>query len=223
MDGTDEALQRALRYPYAIPQRSFVLDGGCAVELAGSEVGAAGREPQLAYGANAAPEALARKLGAGHEPLIAVRARLVGFDVVYSRHLSLYGAVPATLVSSPGTEVGAFVLYLTPGQRRAIELSEPNYELARLEGLECLLEGGEALRAADAHLSRHGCLELDGSPVALAEIPAAGRRLSALSQRQVLERVRATLAPHLGLEQFVLAASADPALGREWTARLRRR
>jgi hypothetical protein len=223
MDRTCEALQRALRYPYAIPERSFVLAGGRAVELGASELGVEAREPQLAYGANASPEALARKLGAGHEPLPAVRARLVGFDVVYSRHLSLYGAIPATLVSSPGTAIGAFVLYPTPGQRRAIEVSEPNYELTRLDGLECLLEGGEALPAADAHLSRHGCLELDGSPVALAAIPAAGRRLQTLSQRQVLDRVRAALAPQLGLEQFVLAAAADPALGREWTARLRPR
>jgi hypothetical protein len=56
-----------------------------------------------------------------------------------------------------------------------------------------------------AYRSKHGCLELDGSPVALAAVRSQGRTLPELDQLAVLERVRAQLAPELELEQFVYA------------------
>ena len=104
--------------------------------------------------------------------MLARRATLPGFDVVYSAHVSPYGAVPATLFPSPGTAVGAFVLYLTVEQRRAIATTEPNYELARAPDLDCRFDDGGALRDPPLYLSRHGCLQLDGSAVALAAVPA---------------------------------------------------
>jgi hypothetical protein len=210
MDGSDEALRRALRYPFPAPERSFVLERGRPRgPRPADRKRVASRERLLAYGANASPEALAAKLGEG-EPLLAERVSLTGFDVVYSAHVSTYGAVPATLAPSPGTEVAAFALHLTASQRRALDATEPNYELGEANGLP-------------AYLSRHGCLELDGSPVALAAIPAAGRRLPVLDEPEVLERVRLLLAPDRSLEQFVLGAASDPALARRWTEMLRRR
>jgi hypothetical protein len=221
--GSDEALQRALRYPYAAPERSFVLAKGRAVEPSawpGPEM--SDREPLLAYAANAAPAALTRKLGRRAEPLLAERAAAIGFDVVYSAHVSLYGAVPATLIPSPGTEVAVFVLRLSAAQRQAIDATEPNYELSRLPGLECRLDDGRVLDELPVYLSRHGPLDLDGSAVALAAVPATRRRLPALSEPEVLDRVRGVLAPERSLERFVLDAAADPALARRWTVLLRR-
>lgn len=222
MDGSDEALRRALRYPYATPESSFVLVGGLAVDPGSVELPPAAREPLLAYGANASPEALARKLGEDGAPLPASRATLADFDVVHSAHVSSYGAVPATLSPSPGTAVSVFVLHLTAGQREAIDATEPNYELSRPPHFECRLDDGELLSGVTAYLSRHGCLELDGSPVALAATPASSRRFPAMSQPEILDRVRELLAPERGLERFVLDAAADPALARRWTAQLRR-
>jgi hypothetical protein len=208
MDDFDEVLRRALRYPYATPGRSFVLAGGRALDPATAPLDLAGREPLLAYGANAAPEALARKLGAEGEPLLAERTTLVGHDVVYSAHLSPYGAVPATLTPSAGTEIAAFVLHLTGDQRRALDATELNYEASEVEGVA-------------VYLSRHGPLTLDGSPVALAAVPASGRLLPAMSEAQVLDRVRRLLSPRLSLEQFV-ATAADPATARCLTELLKR-
>jgi len=101
---TAAILARALDYPYATPEGSYLYRDGAALEVPPAGPDLAGRSPLLAYGANAAPEALARKL----EPLGAVELpvlqfELAGFDVVYSAHVSPYGAVPATLVESPGT------------------------------------------------------------------------------------------------------------------------
>lgn len=198
-------LRRALDYPYATPDRSYVYLDGEAKELPpdGPDLGA--RTPLLSYGANSAPEALARKLAPlpGVE-LPVLRAELEGFDVVYSAHVSPYGAVPATLKESPGTTAPVFVLYPTPQQRALLTASEPNYDLVELP--VCLaMEDKPATRRVGVYRSKHGCLSIDGSEVALAAIRSAGRTLPELDEPAVLERVRAGLAPELSLEEFVRA------------------
>lgn len=188
---TAAILTRALAYPYATPERSYLYLDGEARELpvAGPDLSA--RAPLLSYGANAAPDALARKLA----PLPGVempvmRAELEGFDVVYSAHVSPYGAVPATLLESPGTAAPVFVIHPTEEQRALLTASEPNYDLVEVGGIA-------------AYRSKHGCLSLDGSPVALTAVRSAGRALPELDQPAVLECVRAHLAPDSSLEEFV--------------------
>jgi hypothetical protein len=188
---TAEILRRALAYPYATPDRSYLYLEGEARGLPAEEPDLAGRTPLLAYGANAAPEALARKLA----PLPGVevpvlRSELEGFDVVYSAHVSPYGAVPATLLESPETVAPVFVVHPTAEQLALLTVSEPNYDLVEVGGME-------------AYRSKHGCLSIAGSPVALAAIRSVGRTLPELDEPAVLERVRAALAPELGLESFV--------------------
>jgi hypothetical protein len=108
-------LRRALDYPYAAPELPADPDPDLA-----------GRTPLLSYGANASPEALARKLASLPRPELPVlRAELQGFDVVYSAHVSPYGAVPATLLESPGTTAPVFVLHPTPEQLALLTVSEP--------------------------------------------------------------------------------------------------
>jgi hypothetical protein len=185
-------LRRALTYPYAVPQRSYLYREGRAEELP-EDFDLGGRRPLISYGANAAPEALTLKLAAlPGEPLPVVRSQLHGFDVVYSAHVSPYGAVPATLLESPSTVAPAFVIHPTEEQHALLTATELNYDLVRI---------GDA----EAFRSKHGCLELDGSPVALAAIRSEGRTLPELDEPAVLERVRALLEPELGLEGFVHA------------------
>lgn len=184
-------LKRALEYPYATPDRSYLYLDGQARELPAGGADLDGRAPLLSYGANSAPEALARKLAPlpGVE-LPVLQAELEGFDVVYSAHVSPYGAVPATLKASPGTTAPVFVAYPTPEQRSLLAASEPNYDLVEVNGIA-------------AFRSKHGCLSVDGSAVALAAVRSAGRSLPELDEPAVLERVRARTAPDLGLEEFV--------------------
>lgn len=185
-------LKRALTYPYATPDRSYLYREGRATELP-EDLDLGARTPLLSYGANAAPEALALKLEAlPGEPLPAVRSELHGFDVVYSAHVSPYGAVPATIVESPGTVAPVFVLHPTAEQHALLTATELNYDLVQI---------GEA----HAYRSKHGCLQFGGSPVALAAIRSRGRTLPELDQPAVLERVRAQLAPELELEEFLHA------------------
>ncbi|HEX6602396.1 MAG TPA: hypothetical protein VF030_07100 [Solirubrobacterales bacterium] len=188
---TAAILKRALAYPYAAPERSYLYVEGEARELPGAGPDLSARTPVLSYGANAAPDALARKLA----PLPGVempvlRSKLEGFDIVYSAHVSPYGAVPATLLESPGTVAPVFVIYPTEEQRALLTASEPNYDLVEVGGIV-------------AYRSKHGCLQIEGSPVALAAVRSAGRTLPELDEPAVLERVRAQMAPDSSLEEFV--------------------
>jgi hypothetical protein len=217
---TGEILARAVAYPYPAPLRSFVQVGERMHDLA-EPLDLVGRRPLLAYGANASPPVLARKLRElPHEPLPVLRAELAGFDIVYSAHISPYGAVPSTLQRSPGTTAPVYVAYPTAAQEEILTATEPNYELEQLDGLEVRTEEGEEISLLDAFVSRHGCLRLDGGEVALATIEPAGRRFPAMGEVGVLERVRHVLAPELDLERFV-ESSLDPGLASARTAVLR--
>lgn len=188
---TAAILARALEYPYATPEASYLYLDGAAAELPPDGPDPGGRTPLLAYGANAAPEALGRKLAAlPGVGMPVIRTELDGFDVVYSAHVSPYGAVPATLIESPGTVAPVFVAHPTAEQRALLTASEPNYDLVEVAGIA-------------AYRSKHGCLTLDGSSVALAAIRSRGRTLPGLDEPAVLERVRANLEPQLSLEQFI--------------------
>jgi hypothetical protein len=213
-----EILARAAAYPYETPLRSFVQLGTRIADWSAREGDLSDRRPLLSYGANAAPMVLARKLAALPEvPLPVLRAELHGFDVVFSAHISPYGAVPSTLQRSPGTTAPVFVAYPTPAQEELLSATEPNYELCELTDVALIREDGVELRAADAYVSRHGCLALDGSEVALAAVESAARRFPALGEIEVLERVRHVLAPELDLERFV-ESSLDPGLAAARTA-----
>ena len=205
---TEELVRRALAYPYDPPAHSFVQVGGRTLPLPAEGVDLSGRRALLAYGANAAPEALTRKLaGLPPEPLPVLRVALGGWDVVYSAHLTRYGAVPAAAVASPGAVASVHLAFPTASQLAALAATEGrNYRLERLVDFTCESEaGGEAAPPEiDVFVSVYGPLLLDGSPVALAAIPARGRAFPELPTAAMLDRVRAALAPEFDLTGFIL-------------------
>ncbi len=220
MNERSDVVERALGYPYGAPGEPFIQLGHQTLDPAEVEIDRESRTPVLAYGSNAAPRVLSRKLALSDQPVLVVPARLCGFDVVYSAHISPYGAIPATLQRSPGTEVRVHVIYMTDAQIGVISATEPNYEPQLLESIVCELEDGEELTEVSAYISRHGCLLADGSEVALAAVSATGRTLAAMSEPEAMEWVRTSLCPDEGLETFVLANVTDPALSQARTAQL---
>jgi hypothetical protein len=95
------------------------------------------------------------------------------------------------LLESPGTVAPVFVLHPTAEQLALLTKSEPNYDLVEIGGVA-------------AYRSKHGYLEIDGSPVALAAVRSTGRTLPELDEPAVLERVRSLVRPELSIERFVL-------------------
>jgi hypothetical protein len=168
--------------------------------------------PVLAYGSNASADVLRRKLG--DETAARVLARpvvLPDADVAFSAHISPHGAVPATLVASPGTEVDAWLLAIPTAAIAMLDATEPNY-----------VRRAHAGAHAHAYVSRHGALRLDGSRVALAAVAARGRSLPELDEPELLERVRERLAPEESPDGFVLSNVVDEALRLNRTAMLRK-
>ena len=189
----------------------------------------------LSYGANASPVELARKL-AGAEPVVPVVLTEVGdLDVVYSAHASPRGGLGAAVQRSPGTWIEVGLTYLREDLIRLIDATEPNYDRVPLPWLHHR-KGSDPLHHRKgtvplhdrkgtvpyAYVSKHGCLVLDGSEVALAAVAARGRRFPALATIEAVDAVRRLLAPDRTLERFVLENATDERLRAERTAALRR-
>jgi len=214
MNDTDRsaALARARDYPYPLPSHSYHWRGGQVFDF--DPALTAGRTPVLAVGSNQAPAQLTRKFG--HDPAVEIpvqRCRLTDFDTVYSAHIASYGAVPAMLQTAPGTTVTLFVNWLSDQQlpvMHATELSTANYHYGRLDDIDLTLEdGGDALQSVHAYISRRGHVVLDGDAVALAVVPAEGRRRPAKTTAQMLEHAHARLAPDHALDDFILRLIGD--------------
>jgi hypothetical protein len=218
-----EVLERAMRYPYAVPARPFAQLGHRTLDPAEVEIDRERRSRLLVYGSNGSPEALARKLALSADPVLVEPAWLHDFDVVYSAHFSPYGAVPAALQRSPGTAVRVAVLHLTEEQLRLVSATEPNYELTPFDGAACELPDGTQVTRLSVYLSRHGCLLFDGAEAALVAVPARERRFAELSEPQVLERLRLQLCPEESIDSFVLGNVTDPVLAESRSAQLPRR
>ena len=122
--------------------------------------------PLLAYGANGSPERLASKLP--HARVAALAARLRGWAVVHSAHVSPYGAVPATLVPAPDAVADVHVLLLD-GRAGigSLDATEPNYVRRTLEGVRLEADRLGDLERVEAYVSRWGPLLIEGHPVPL--------------------------------------------------------
>ncbi len=203
---TEELVHRALAYPYDPPAGSFVQVGDRTLPVPPEEIEIDGRRALLAYGANASPEALTRKLAhLEPRPIPVLRVALSGWDVVYSAHITRYASVPAAVVPSPGTVASVHLVFPDDEQLAALAATEgQNYGLEQLADFAAEYEiGGEEPREIDAFISVHGPALLDGSPVALAAIPARDRAFPELTTPQMIDRVRAVLHPDLSVPEFI--------------------
>ena len=208
MNNTDShahRLHRARNYPYDFPLRSYTYDNGEIKDFDASLT--AQRTPVLAIGSNQAPERLVQKFGHDATHVIPVqRAQLSGFDVVFSAHISGYGAVPAMLQTSEGSTVSIAVTWLNDEQleiMHATEIASANYWFAELQEINVLLDNGAVHTEACAYLSSRGHLNIASSPVALSAISCTARNYPAMTTGKALEHVRQRVAPHLDADQFV--------------------
>lgn len=211
-------LALAKAYPFETPGTSYLFRGGAAVSL-GLGIGDPGlydgRTPVIAHGSNRSPTQLRRKFGDDAEIPVS-RAWLDDHDVVYSAHITRYGAIAANLQHSPGTRVEVFVTWLDPaqlGRMHETELPDDRYLFGRLANLALTLESGPSREIAEAcvYLSTQGCLADRGAPIALAAVKAEGRQHRELHQEAALALVRDRHRPGRDLDQVILEIVRHPA------------
>jgi hypothetical protein len=222
-DTSIDLVAHAKSYPFPVPGRSYVFRNGEPHDLDDHGFDRAGRTPVLAAGSNQSHEQLARKFSVlpGHVEIPIQRGRLHDFDSVYAAHLAGYGSVPSTFYPSPGTQVTTYILWLDDAQLNRMHETERNYTYDRLDNIRVdIPDAPETFDRAFAYTAVVGCVNVGGAPVALAEISAEGRTLAAMRQAEMLDHVRARLAPEMNLEAFVRAHIEDEALRRERTAAL---
>jgi hypothetical protein len=211
-----DPLVRALTYPYAAPEHDYRFRDGTAHAVDGLSAGdRADRVPVLAFGSNRAPDQLRRKFaGLAGVEIGVERARLAEFDVVYSAHLSGYGAVAATLLDSPGTVVDLAITWLPPRLMARMHATEGvglYYDFVELDGLALATRSGARHGRVFAYVCRFGALVGPQGPLALAPITAAARRFAALDQRGAQTIAIAKLGLRKTVEAFITENVAEPA------------
>ncbi|MDH3229082.1 MAG: hypothetical protein OEN55_04745 [Alphaproteobacteria bacterium] len=202
-------LERARGYPYAIPEGSYTWKGGAVAVF--NQAARAGRTPVLAIGSNQSARQLTRKFGdTGEIPV--QRAQLADFDIYYSAHITAYGSVPAMLQRAPGAAVTLSITWLDDRQLGIMhesELRAAKYRYAVIEDIDLALDCGSRLSDVHLYVGVNGHLIHEGAAVAMAAVPAAGRRPKALTTAEVLEVVRQRFSPADGPEEFVLRLVDD--------------
>ena len=210
-------LALAKSYPFPAPGRSYLFRDGVARPLVSGTSQAAlfaARQPVIGHGSNRSPEQLRRKFGARAEIPVS-RAWLQDYDVVYSAHVTQYGAIAANLQHVPGAVAEVYVTWLTGdqlGRMHGTELGGENYHYGRLNGVSLGLEAGPVAALADAkvYLSTCGCLARDGAPLGLAAVASKGRPHGTLDQEGALDLVRGRYRPERGLDPHILETVRDP-------------
>lgn len=119
------------RYPGDRLAGDFLLLGTQVRPLPAGESWTGGRSPVVAFGSNAAPAQLVAKFGPTVDAIPVTRARLHGFALAHSPHVSTPGYIPWVLVDRRDTAVDCTVLWLDDVQRARLDVTEPNYTLTR--------------------------------------------------------------------------------------------
>lgn len=204
-------LALAKGYPYESPEKSYLYRDGGLLDISVADF--TDRTPVIGHGSNRAPSQIHRKYGhlSGRDSEIPVTlAWLTDYDIVYSAHVTRYGAIASTLQHAPGCRVRVAVTWLDPAQLAYMHKTEGFYSYGSLTGAELFVEDGPS-GPVEAFVYRgdHGCLPVAGAPVGLAAVTGEGRPHALLSQEEVLAEVHRRFGDGSPLEQSILSTVRD--------------
>ncbi|MCR9214826.1 MAG: hypothetical protein NXI13_14005 [Proteobacteria bacterium] len=216
----DDRIARALGYPYARPEDSYLFTEGKDLPLP-QDYDFEDRLPVLACGSNGSPEQLCRKYGASDKVKIPVTAaRLTDIACTYSAHFSSYGSMAATLNSFPGSVSSVHIIWLTEAELTRMHETEAlgmNYCFAELQEVSLECERSGPIDRIHAYVSLRGGYLLEGEPVPLAGIPCEGLSQKALDQKEIQSIVNSRIAQHMTLDDFILQNIEDAGIRRART------
>ena len=201
-----EVLLRAKNYPYPRPRGSYLLESDRIIELKGRVLDGNLKKfvPVLAYGSNASPDQLRRKLPEIREPIAVLEATLMDIDVIFSAHFSRYGALPATLVNSPGAKLYTHVVMLKKQQLNLIHKTEmPDYTYGIIKK-PILIDRVGFRECIYAYFFDHG-YTVDGRFVSFEEIHTENRKYVSMKHPDMLELAGKKIDSNSSFDKFILS------------------
>lgn len=174
--------------------------------------------PVIAYGANANVDALTRKFVtsdfSGQAVIPVIKGTLQDFDVAWSPELAFNGAMPATIVSSPGTTVSVWITWLDPAELTEMNATEgvgTQYSYGFLSGVRLDMPGPAVTRPG-VYVDCSGALAVHGVVLAVSGVPASHRRLHAVDSQAALAQAAAVLGWRGPVFDLLLDNVRSPAL-----------
>lgn len=149
----------------------------------------------LSYGSNCNPAQLKHKFqGAdlNDKTFFAIECSCSNVDSVYLADLAPYGAVPAGIIPSPGTQLEAFILFLTEDQLKIMDKTESRgiyYDLKEINE-HCELVNGEYLYPFYTYVPKKPIiLDEKNKPIRLKALKATGSSFKAFNHKEMLEYI----------------------------------
>jgi hypothetical protein len=217
-------------YPYAGLSHQSLMDatvraGGMALSARAllDRLGLGGqadqvRTPVIAYGSNANVDALTRKFVTsgfpGQAVIPVIKGTLRNFDVTWSPELAFNGAMPATVVPSPGTSVSIWVTWLDRAELEQMNATEgvgTEYSYGFLSGARLNLPGPTVARPG-IYVDCSGALRVHGRVLAVSGVPASQRRFRAVDSSGALSQAAAVLGWRGPVFDLLLDNVRSPAL-----------
>lgn len=207
---SSDTVTRALGYPFARPRDSFLFTGGEARPLPTPFTPDPSLTAVIGYGSNAAPEHLRRKYGI-NATIPVVSVLIHGLDVVYAAGISAYGSVPATVRTSPDTQLTSSITLLDKDQLTRMHGTEGGYLFCRLRpgcGVRVTWNGADFALPVMCYVTK--ALLVDGVPIALKAMAASGRTFTELEQRDMQEKVIEIAGLGESVDEFIERNVMDP-------------
>lgn len=155
--------------------------------------------PVIAYGSNANVDALTRKFVtsdfSGQAAIPVIKGTLQDFDVTWSPELVFNGAMPATIVSSPGTTVSVWITWLDRAELAQMNATEgvgTLYSYGYLTGARLDMPGPTVTRPG-LYVDCFGALRVHAHVLAISGVPAVHRRFTAVDSSTALAQAAAVL------------------------------
>jgi hypothetical protein len=150
----------------------------------------------------------------GQAVIPVIKGTLQDFDVAWSPELAFNGAMPATIVSSPGTTVSVWITWLDPAELAEMNATEgvgTQYSYGFLSGVRLDMPGPAVTRPG-VYVDCSGALEVHGGVLAVSGVPASHRRLHAVDSPAALAQAAAVLGWRGPVFDLLLDNVRSPAL-----------
>ncbi|CAA0082440.1 Uncharacterised protein [BD1-7 clade bacterium] len=203
------AIDRSLRYPYAVAEDCYHFIRGESRPIKEAQQLIEGRIPVIGYGSNSAAEALDRKYRDHNDMYTSGIPVMVGqlqdFSIVYAAQFSPYGALPATIHPVTGAGVRTAITFLTEAQLLRMHDTEDvdlYYSFEEIDG-SIALNNGLHIERPLAYVALGGSICTDEGYLALEAIQQQSPQNPKISQRDVQQRVIDLLGLEHSVEDFI--------------------